>query len=674
MVGQTISHYRIVGQLGAGGMGVVYRAEDLRLGRSVALKFVSADLGHDTRAVQRLRSEARAASALNHANICTIYDIDEHNGHPFIVMELMKGRSLREVLASGAPLKLHQVLDIGIEVADALHAAHTEGIIHRDIKPGNIFVTERGHVKILDFGLAKLTAIFESSRTTRDVAEQTVEGVTLGTVAYMSPEQATGEALDGRTDLFSLGVVLYECATGRPPFPGKTSAMILAAILNRAPVAPVVLNPELPVRLQDVINNCLEKDRELRYQSAADLRADLKRVRRDIESGQSEAVAAVRLGSGSNREIGSGSGRSARTTPVSAGDRRRKWGMVAAAMAVMLGAAGAYVMWRREPPPAIESRQAAPAPDPAVTSRLALATASLDAKNYRAALAYADQVLAIDPTNADAYKIRDSARRTIEQFDTAIADAQRRLAARDLRGAEQALEKARGIDASGPGVTELALRLAEQQGRSREPLPDTTRRGRPAAQPPRETQAAIPSRPSTPDRTETLPPAAPPVEPRPVEPPPSATPPTGSVIPPIVPPAPAAQPPRSTDPATQARAEPREEPVVTRSSAEQDEAAIRRVIATYARAIESKDVPLFRSIKPNLSREEERRLEEGFRAVTSQRVNLAVLSIDRRGDQASVVLRRRDTILVGGRQQTPETQQVMRLARSGRDWIIVDIR
>src|SRR5512138_398543 len=183
MVGQTISHYRIVGQLGAGGMGVVYRADDLRLGRPVALKFVSADLGQDSRAVQRLRSEARAASALNHPHICTIYDIDEHEGHPFIVMELMKGRSLRELL-TGTPIKMHQVLDIGIEVADALHAAHSEGIIHRDIKPGNIFVSDRGHVKILDFGLAKLTTLFQSSRTTREIAEPTVEGITLGTVAY----------------------------------------------------------------------------------------------------------------------------------------------------------------------------------------------------------------------------------------------------------------------------------------------------------------------------------------------------------------------------------------------------------------------------------------------------------------------------------------------------------
>ncbi len=270
-------------------MGVVYRGEDTRLGREVAVKFVSEDAAHDEQAVQRLRSEARAASALNHANICTIYDVGEDDGHFFIVMELMKGQTLRERLADG-PLKVDKLVDVGIEIADALQATHSDGIIHRDIKPGNIFLTERGHVKILDFGLAKLTPHFSGSGTTHEIVDHTGAGVTIGTVSYMSPEQAAGEQLDGRTDLFSLGVVLYECATGRHPFPGKTSAVMLAAILNRSPVAPITINPELPLRLQEVINNCLEKDRELRYQSAADLRADLKRLRRDLESGHSWPV------------------------------------------------------------------------------------------------------------------------------------------------------------------------------------------------------------------------------------------------------------------------------------------------------------------------------------------------------------------------------------------------
>jgi len=290
MIGRTVSHYRIDAQLGAGGMGVVYRGEDIRLGRSVALKFVTEHLANEEDAVRRLRAEARAASALNHPGICTIYDIDEIDGHPFLVMELLKGRPLRDLLAN-APLRIHQLVDIGIEIADALQAAHNEGIVHRDLTPGNIFITDRGHVKILDFGLAKLTAQRSDPTTTLEAAQKTAAGLTLGTVAYMSPEQATGEDLDSRTDLFSVGVVLYEAATGRHPFSAKTATATLAAILNRAPVAPVALNADVPQRLQEVINNCLEKDRELRYQSAGDLRADLKRVRRDVESGASPVVA-----------------------------------------------------------------------------------------------------------------------------------------------------------------------------------------------------------------------------------------------------------------------------------------------------------------------------------------------------------------------------------------------
>ena len=237
MIGRTISHYRILAQLGAGGMGVVYRAEDVRLGREVAVKFVSHDFADDEQAVQRLRSEARAASALNHPNVCTIYDVGEVDGHPFIVMELIKGSTLRDRLDSG-PLKIHQIVDIGIQIADALHSTHSDGIIHRDIKPGNIFLTTQEHVKVLDFGLAKLTVDVEGANTRGATLDRTAAGVTLGTIAYMSPEQASGEQLDGRTDLFSLGVVLYECATGRHPFSGQTTAVTLAAILNRPPVAP----------------------------------------------------------------------------------------------------------------------------------------------------------------------------------------------------------------------------------------------------------------------------------------------------------------------------------------------------------------------------------------------------------------------------------------------------
>src|SRR5262249_9587151 len=285
---------RIVGQLGSGGMGVVYAAEDIRLGRSVALKFVSEDLAKDRQTLDRLRREARAASALSHANICTIYDIDDDDERPFIVMELLKGQTLRDLLVKGT-LPIRQVVDVAIQVADALDAVHAQGILHRDIKPANLFLTDRGQVKMLDFGLAKqLTQQTDSETTTgTPVDHLTTVGVAIGTVCYMSPEQVTGEPLDGRTDLFSLGIVLYECVTCRRPFTGKTSAVIFSAILNHAPPAPSLLHPRSPSRIEDVMPRCLEKDRERRYQEAAGLRADLRRVKRDLEAGNSGAVRTV---------------------------------------------------------------------------------------------------------------------------------------------------------------------------------------------------------------------------------------------------------------------------------------------------------------------------------------------------------------------------------------------
>jgi len=690
MIGKTISHYRVLSQLGAGGMGVVYGADDTRLGRQVALKFIPQDLARDRQAVERFRIEARATSALNHPNICTIHDIGEDDGQPFIVMEWMKGQTLHDRISAG-PLKILHIVDIGIEVADALDAAHTQGIVHRDIKPANIFVTDRGHVKVMDFGLAKLLGNQDVLETVAQVAEGlTLPGITLGTAAYMSPEQSAGDTLDARSDLFSLGVVLYECATGQRPFIGNSTRAVLSAIMHKAPMAPGMFNPDLPLRLQQVISDCLEKDPDLRYQNAAGLRADLKRVKRDLESGRTASLTRATdpeaaIAASGERTPNEGTNQphltppppSAQTPPLStpsASAPRFSPRVVAAAVVIGLVGAAAFGYFRgsaSNPPEATVGDSSVSA---FVQSRFELAERSLQAGQFRDAQRYSEDVLAAAPAHARAQAIRDQAAASLRQAETAIDRARQLILAGDVRGAVRALDDARTIDPVAPGLAEVSRLMAERfktQAEAAELELQRSRASAPAqraAAPPGKAPATPPA-PTPPAPTTTT--SAPASQSLPVLPPPSPS------------PKPAAEPPPAKPASTESSAiKPAPSPVnpsADRKPAAEisreadDDAAIRAVVAAYARAIESKDLALFRSIKPNLGADEERRIQQGFRAVTSQKVNITIVSMDRRGDRATLQLTRQDIIEAGGRRQSPESRQTMTMAKSNGTWVIVEI-
>ena len=525
MIGKTISHYRVVNQLGAGGMGVVYGADDTRLGRQVALKFIPEDWSRDRQAVERFRVEARTTSALNHPNICTVYDIGEHEGQPFIVMEWMKGQTLLDRLAGGM-LKVHQIVDFGIDIADALDAAHAQGIVHRDIKPANIFLTERGHVKVMDFGLAKLLSD-QDVMLTSEVEALTQPGMTLGTASYMSPEQAAGDPFDGRSDLFSLGIVLYECATGRRPFVGNSARAVLSAILHTAPMAPGLFNQDLPQRLQQVISDCLEKDPDLRYQNAASLRADLKRVKRDLESGRTGSVTpASDLRTTADIQQATdahpGANRPPEPTVADSGRRHRRrqrvvlrqrsslhW-RLARSSRLRLDIFGGPELStrpkrrRRFPRPRLSCNRGSSQRSGACWQSSTVTRKGTPTTCWRRRrIMSRPGPFAIRPPHSCGKPRRTSSRR-----DSMIQ-------AGDVRGAVRALDEARTLDPVAPGLAEVSQLMAERFKSQAEAAELELQRSRAAAPVPRAAAPAATSSPPTPSTTASAPqvPAEPPREP-----------------------------------------------------------------------------------------------------------------------------------------------------------------
>ena len=700
--GTRLGPYEVMAAIGAGGMGEVYKANDKRLERTVAIKVLPPDIAGDAERRQRFEREARTISRLNHPNICTLYDIGEYEGQPFIVMEVISGVTIQQRLRR-QPFKVADVLELSSQLADALDAAHAEGIIHRDIKPANIFVTDRGQAKLLDFGLAKLVTDRRSgSHAERAFEAPTLEpehltqpGSALGTVAYMSPEQARGEALDRRTDVFSLGSVMYEMVTGRQAFSGPTSAVVFDQILNRVPVAPVRLSPDVPPRLEAIINNALEKDRELRYQNAADLRADLKRAKRDIESGRSSVTSAAAVAPSSGplsvtqsrapvpdsvaAEVSPGS-RSAPShqTPVSqatassSAPARRQLGLVIVGVgAVALLLLVVLLGSRSGNQGGQAGGDVSALSDALVQSQVALATSNLSARNYEGAVASAEAILMAVPDHAGAIRIRDEARAALEEVATLLGEARQALETDQRVQAREAVAAALAISPAAPEANALARELNRDTAASQDPRPPEVT-STPAVNAPqdaarRATTPVEPPEPSVPARTD-----QPAIE-EPPTPEPAVTEPAVS---PVAPPEPAV-----VEPTPAERPAPEEPPLDPPAAAPEaaprpavdEEAAIRTVLATYARAIEGQDMALFQSVWPGLSAEQETQLQASFESVPSQSVDLTLTAIDMQGDRAVVRITRRDTIVINGGQQTSESEQSITLTKAAGGWVIVEI-
>ena len=484
--GTRLGPYEIVAPIGAGGMGEVYRARDTRLDRTVAIKVLASKVVDDPDRRQRFEREARTIASLNHPNICTLYDIGDHEGQPFIVMEVITGETLQRRLVKRR-FRINEILELGIQLADALDAAHTKGITHRDIKPANIFVTDRGQAKILDFGLAKLTpqrGPGEAGATISTQGEQLTDpGAALGTVLYMSPEQARGEELDSRTDVFSLGAVLYEMVTGQPAFPGRTTAVIFDAILNREPVP----SAYVPPKLEEIIRNALEKDRDLRYQNAADLRADLMRAKRDTDLSRSGAPAArssattppsaggtmttafplaLQPSAGSFRSAAASSGRGAMSEWDRPPSTPTVWRPAFYVTLGLLVTALALVVlrgpWLADQVGSETRKEVSALSDALLQSQVALATTSLAARDYQGAIAYAEAVLAAAPEHAEALRVRAERRAALDQAETALSDAQALLDAGQREQAAQAVAAALTLDPSHALGVELAGQLNSQ--------------------------------------------------------------------------------------------------------------------------------------------------------------------------------------------------------------------